>query len=208
MQRCCIAAGMFLHECQNSRTRYASHTPGGEDGAVNRRQLLHAENIGKVSRHAGESATVAADDEKYKGLENESFRSNRKMVESPHFQGKEDHVHHARANPVGNGGPENPSAPIDDTDDTYQGGCLYRRHADDFLGHRGRYRQKTDTAGDVCKENPPESIPFPGVHSFLPCHLGSQDRTLIALRHFSLQHIFQHHRDFSLLRRTEIGSGE
>ena len=46
------------------------------------------------------------------------------------------------------------------------------------------------------------------MHGFFSCHLGTYHGAFPAHSRFPAKHFFQHHRDFTLLRRTKIGSGK
>lgn len=84
-------------------------------------ELADAEDVGKECRHAGEAAAVAGDDGKDECLEDEAFSGNGELMESKDFKEEEYHVGDAAADPVGNAGPYDTAAAIDDADDADEG---------------------------------------------------------------------------------------
>lgn len=82
MKRRCIAPRRFLHERKEKRAGDTCHAPGGQDGSVNRGELLHAEEIGEEGRHAGEAAAVAGDHGEYQYLEEKRITDTGKCIKA------------------------------------------------------------------------------------------------------------------------------
>ena len=63
VQRRSVAVGRFLDDRYQDRTGDAGSAPGRQYPAVNGTEVLGSEEIAEVSRHAGETAAVAGNDE-------------------------------------------------------------------------------------------------------------------------------------------------
>lgn len=155
-----VAAGGALHDRQEERTGNARHAPGGEDDTVDGGQVAHAEEIGQISRHAGEAPAVAADNEEHPRRKGRRIRRACELPEGDHFNGEEEDVYRAAADPVGNGGPEDAAEAVHDADDAHQRSRTGGAHMDDFLCHGRCHGEQADAAGDIRKEDPPEGDEF------------------------------------------------
>ena len=168
------------------------------------RQLADTKNIRKESGHTGKSAAIAADNGKHKKLEYKAVRYIRQTIKCKYFKSKENHICHTAADPVRNSRPENTPPTIHDADDSYKG-CRFRRcHTDHILCHRRYDGKKTDSASNICKENPPQSVPLPCPHRFLTRKLRAEDSTLLSFLHFRLQYIFKTGNHLSRTGRPKV----
>ena len=168
------------------------------------RQLADTKNIGKESGHTGKSAAIAADNGKHKKLECKTVRYFRQTIKCKYFKSKENDIRHTAADPVRNSGPENTPPTIHDADDSYKG-CRFRRcHTNHILCHRRYDGKKTDSASNICKENPPQSVPLPCPHRFLTRKLRAEDGTLLSFLHFRLQYILKTGNHLSRTGRPKV----
>ena len=92
VQGICITMGVFPKPSYNGRPHDTSHAPGREHAAVDGAEFFRAKDIGKICRHAGKAAAIAADNQKDDHLKQHGITRTCQQPECSCFLRKEHHI--------------------------------------------------------------------------------------------------------------------
>lgn len=166
-----ITIGIFFNERQDQGTGDAGSAPSRKDAAVDGTEVFRTEEVAEIGRHTREAAAIAGNDEKDQDLETEGTRNAGQLPEGQNFNDKEEDISSRAAKVVGYSRPSNTASAVHETDEADHRSGRHRRHADDILCHRRCDGQKGDTTSNIGKEEPPNSIELPSLHSLADSEL-------------------------------------